>query len=205
MTTREIADLIKKMYGAHYRPQTISNMSQALEEQVYTFHHRRVQPHYCVLFLDVTWLNLRRDSVSKEVVHFLVGITPEGHKKVLDYAVFPTEAASDYHDILLPLKERGLEKVHLIVSDGLTGIRNACYEVFRDALHQTCWVHLSRTVTHMVRVKDRKEILDALKTVYQTSSDQVAKETLVAFLNQYGKRYPKLWKTFNQKSKSHSL
>ena len=108
MTTREIGELIERMYGAHYSPQTISNISQAMEEQVRAFHERPVEAHYKVIFLDATWLNVRRDSVSKEAVHFIVGITPEGHKEVLDYAIFPSESSNNYQEMLLDLKQRGL-------------------------------------------------------------------------------------------------
>lgn len=192
LTTREIAELIERMYGAHYSPQTISNMSLAMEEQVHAFHTRAVAPHYTVLFLDATWLNVRRDSVSKEAVHFMVGITPQGHKEVLDYAVFPSESSHNYQEMLLSLQERGLERVDLFVSDGLAGIRDACLSVFPQALHQSCWVHLSRSVARMVRVKDRKEVLDALKDVYQAEDLEAAQQVLAAFLERFGKKYPKL-------------
>lgn len=192
MTTREIAEIIERMYGAHYSPQTISNMSQAMDEQVRAFHSRPVQAHYTVLFMDATWLNVRRDSVAKEAVHIIVGITPEGHKEVLDYAIFPSESSHNYQEMCQSLKERGLERVDLFVSDGLTGIRDACLSVFPKARHQSCWVHIARTVARCVRVSDRKEILDALKQVYQADDAEGAKEALTAFLDQYSKRYPKL-------------
>ena len=34
ITTREIADLIEKMYGAHYSPTTVSNITKIVDEQV---------------------------------------------------------------------------------------------------------------------------------------------------------------------------
>lgn len=197
LTTREIAELIERMYGAHYSPQTISNMSLAMEEQAHAFHTRSIAPHYTVLFLDATWLNVRRDSVSKEAVHFIVGITPQGHKEVLDDAVFPSESSHNYQEMLLSLHERGLERVDLFVSDGLTGIRDACLSVFPQALHQSCWVHLSRSVARMVQVKNRKEVLDALKDVYQAEDLEAAQQVLVAFLESFGKKYPKLHDKFS--------
>lgn len=192
ITTREIADIIEKMYGAHYSAGTISNMSQTLQEQVEAFHRRPVQAHYTVVYLDATCLNLRRDSVAKEALHLLVGITPEGHKEVLDYALFPEESSLNYKEILLDLKGRGLEKIDLFVSDGLTGIREACLEAFPEAMHQSCWVHLSRNVARYIRVKDRKEILGEGKKVYRANSVEEAKVELELFLKRFGKKYPKL-------------
>lgn len=40
--------------------------------------------------MDATMLNVRRDCVSKEAVHILVGITKEGYKEVLDFGIYPS-------------------------------------------------------------------------------------------------------------------
>ena len=34
ITTNEIADLIEKMYGAHYTPQTVPNLTKVVDQQV---------------------------------------------------------------------------------------------------------------------------------------------------------------------------
>lgn len=60
LTTREIAELIERMYGAHYSPQTISNMSLAMEEQAHAFHTRAVAPHYTVPL----WLVSKKSNIS---------------------------------------------------------------------------------------------------------------------------------------------
>ncbi|HAP3308043.1 TPA: hypothetical protein IUB97_002991 [Enterococcus faecalis] len=52
---------------------------------------------------------MRRDSVSKEAVHDIIGITKEGHKEGLSFAIYPIESASNYREILQDLKSRGLE------------------------------------------------------------------------------------------------
>jgi len=39
VTMSEISDLVEKMYGHHYTPQTISNMTKAMSEQVEAFNH----------------------------------------------------------------------------------------------------------------------------------------------------------------------
>ena len=59
VTTREISDIIERMYGHHYSPATISNISKATQENVATFHERSLEANYSVLFLDGTYLPLR--------------------------------------------------------------------------------------------------------------------------------------------------
>ena len=38
-------------------------------------------------------INVRRDTVAKEALHIIVGISEDGHKDILDYRLFPHEAA----------------------------------------------------------------------------------------------------------------
>ncbi|WP_361920474.1 transposase, partial [Streptomyces sp. NPDC046876] len=49
VTMSEISDLIEKMYGHHYTPQTLSNMTKAMSEQVEAFKARPLDARYvCV-------------------------------------------------------------------------------------------------------------------------------------------------------------
>lgn len=192
ITTREIADLVEKLYGHHYSPATVSNISQAVEAQVKAFHSRPLSAQYVVIFMDATYLNVRRDSVAKEALHVLLGITPEGTKEILDYALYPTESASNYEEMLKNIRQRGVKQVLLTASDGLEGMRDAVKRQFPEAEHQQCWVHLSRTVARYVRNKDRKEILSDLKLVYEAESADMAQAELTAFLEKHKKKYPKL-------------
>ena len=63
VTTREIAEIIEKMYGHYYSRQTISNITQTIQEQVTAFHNRAISKRFVVLYCDSTYLHVRRDSV----------------------------------------------------------------------------------------------------------------------------------------------
>jgi len=198
ITTREISDLIEKLYGHHYSPATVSNISKTISSQVEQFHNRPLSDKYVVIFMDATYLNVRRDSVAKEPLHVLLGITPDGTKEILDYALFPTESASNYEEMLAGLKERGVKQVLMTASDGLEGMRDAVKRQFPEAEHQQCWVHLGRTVARYVRNKERKEILDDLKPVYNAESAEEAQNKLDEFLTKHAENYPKLTKIFER-------
>lgn len=140
-TNREIAECIEDIYGHHYSPTTVTNITKQVENFVKEFHQRKVQSRYAVIYADTTYVNLRRDTVQKEAVHFL---TPEGNKEILDYAIYPTKSAKHYKEMLESLKQRGLQEVLLFITDGLSGIKTALLSVFPNAKYQTCWVHLIR-------------------------------------------------------------
>ena len=44
VTTREIADLIEKMYGSHYSPAQVSNISKQMIPKVEAYHKRKAKP-----------------------------------------------------------------------------------------------------------------------------------------------------------------
>jgi len=197
ITTREIADLIEKLYGHHYSAATVSNITEAVQSQVTAFHSRQLSERYVVIYMDATYLNVRRDSVAKEPLHVLLGITPEGNREILDYALYPTESAANYEEMLVNLKQRGVKQVLLFASDGLQGMRDAVKRQFPEAEHQQCWVHLSRTVARHIRQKDRKEVLNDLKKVYRAPDAGKAQEELDAFIERHKKAYPHLRKVFD--------
>ena len=192
ITTREIADLIEKMYGHCYSPQTISNISKAVEEQVKEFHDRPVHSRYSVIFCDATYINIRRDSVAKEALHIIIGITPDGIKELLDFALYPSESSEHYKDMMYGLKERGLDEVLLFVTDGLKGIRSALTQVFTSAKYQSCWTHICRNVMKYIRAKDKKSVMEDLKKVYMAADREEATDALYDFLTKYQKIYPKI-------------
>lgn len=198
ITTREITDLIEKLYGHYYTPATVSNIARAVQDQVNVFHTRELSERYVVIYMDATYLNIRRNSVAKEPLHVLLGITPDGNREVLDYALFPTESASNYEEMLENIKKRGVKQVLLFASDGLQGMRDAVKRQFPDSEHQQCWVHLSRTVARRIRNKDRKAVLGDLKAVYGAPNAEKAQEALDAFLEKYRGSYPRLHEVFDR-------
>jgi len=182
------------MYGHAYTKQTISSITKSVEVNVDAFHNRKFNKRYVALYCDATMLNVRRDTVAREALHIIIGITEEGHKDVLDYRLYPHEAASNYTDMLQDLYERGLEEVLIIISDGLTGIKEACLKVYPKADHQTCWVHIQRNIAKLVRATDRKEIMNAVKPLYQSQNLESANSEFNNLKDTIGKKYPKVIK-----------
>lgn len=200
VTTSEIADLIEKMYGHYYSKETISNITEGIMPLVEEFHNRPLSPKYTVVYADATFISVRRDCVDKEALHVLVGITPEGTKEVLDYRLYPTESAENYEEMLRDLKDRGVEQIDVLVSDGLSGLKNALRHVFPDAKHQSCWTHLQRTVERNVRPKDREEAQSELKEAYQMdTTEEAANKRLDTWLDKWAKKYPSLKKVFEER------
>lgn len=79
-----------------------------------------------VLYIDATFAHTRRDkSVSKEGYYTILGIKEDGSLEVLSIVSLPSEGATLWQMKLESLKERGVQSIGLIASDGLTSIENA--------------------------------------------------------------------------------
>ena len=129
ITMAEISKLIEKMYGHHYTPQTISNMSKLVAEDVLAFKERTLEANYSVIFMDATHIPVKRQTVSKEAVYITIGIRLDGTKEVLGFTIAPTESAYIWKEVLQDLRKRGLEEVLLVVTDGLSGIEECIHSV----------------------------------------------------------------------------
>lgn len=192
ISTREISEIIERMYGHYYSPQTISNMTKVVQESVEAFHNRALPAQFAVMFIDSTFITVKRGTAQKEAVHVLIGITPTGEKHVIDYGIYPNESTHAYIELLEHAKERGLAEVLLFVADGFKGLEQACKQVYPMARFQRCWVHIMRTIRMIVRKADWDTIRLQLKGIYHAESSARAEESLVTFLASWSAKYPKL-------------
>ncbi|EGP5331021.1 IS256 family transposase, partial [Enterococcus faecium] len=194
ITMSEISELIEKMYGHHYTPQTISNMTKIVSEDIIAFKERSLESRYSVIFMDATHIPLKRQTVSKEAVYIVIGIRLDGTKEVLGFSLAPTESAYVWKEILQDLKDRGLKEVLLVVTDGLSGINDSIHSVYPNAQFQQCCVRISRNIAHKVRVSDRQEICSDFKLVYQASSKEEANNQIRFMIDKWKKQYPRVVK-----------
>ncbi|ANK61854.1 transposase [Loigolactobacillus backii] len=169
ITTREIADLIEKMYGSHYCATTISNMTQVVEGQVAAFHKRHfTESSFVCLFIDATYLPLRRKTVEREAVYIAIGITASGDKQILDYQIVPTENGEVWSELLGGLVKRGISNVQLVVADGMVGLESALERSCPQAKFQRCLVHMSRNIfKKYVLVTGRPLCLNSSRSIKQ--------------------------------------
>lgn len=194
ITMSEISELIEKMYGHYYTPQTISNITQIVSEDVVAFKERSLESQYSIIFMDATCIPLKRQTVSKEAVYIVIGIRLDGTKEVLGFSIAPTESSYVWKEILQDLKDRGLEEVLLVVTDGLSGINDSIHSIYPNAQFQQCCVHISRNIAHKVRVSDRQEVCNDFKLVYQAASKEEAMNQISFMIDKWKKQYPRVVK-----------
>ena len=180
------------MYGHHYTPQTMSNMTKVLTEEVNAFKSRALNDKYVAIFMDATYIPLKRQTVSKEAIYIAIGIREDGTKEVLSYAIAPTESTYVWNELLQDINSRGVQEVLLFITDGLKGMKDTIHQIYPKSKNISIVVSMY-LVTSLIKYvsKDRKEICDDFKAVYQANSKEEANTFLSGMIEKWKKNYPK--------------
>ena len=199
MTQRDIAHHVEATFGTEMSAETVSNIVDAIADEVLAWQHRPLEALYPVIYLDAIIVKVRDGGhVRNKAAHIAVGVDMDGVKHVLGIWVQTTEGATFWASVCAELANRGVRDVLIVCCDGLTGFAEAVEATWPDATVQTCVVHLIRAATRFVNYKDRKAVAAALKPIYQASDADTALEALLEFEDStLGKRYPSAVKTFH--------
>ena len=192
MSDEEMRLAIGSIYEASYSRSAISSITDAVIEDVKKFSQRRLPKRLFAIFLDSTYVPLRRDSVTKEAINLAMGIDDEGVPMIIGYSITPQESAEAYRELLEGFKSRGLEEVAVAVSDGLSGIDDAISLSYPKARRQRCFVHLLRNICSKVRSKDKSSVADDFMSVAKQSTREDGERSLREFVEKWKEKYPKL-------------
>jgi putative transposase len=198
MTTREIQGHLQEMYGVEVSPTLISNVTDAIVDEVKAWQNRPLEPIYGLLFLDALYVKMRHEGrVENRAVYVALGVDLDGRKDVLGLWTSSNEGAKFWLGVLTELRNRGVKDVLIACIDGLKGFPQAVEAVFPQTKVQLCIVHLVRASLNYVSWKERKQIAADLKAVYRAASEEQAAQELNEFIAKWGTRYQaigRIWK-----------
>ncbi len=198
MTTRDIQAQLEEMYQVEVSPALISNVTDAVSEEVKAWQGRALEPVYPIVYLDALYVKMRDNGqVQNRAVHIALGINMEGGKEVLGMWTNANEGAKFWLQVLTELKNRGVQDIFIACVDGLKGFPNAIETVFPKAQVQLCIVHLVRASLNYVNWKERKQVAADLRVIYRAATAEQAEWELNRFATQWDAKYPaiaKLWR-----------
>jgi len=191
MTTRDISDHLKSVYGVDASAEMISHMTDRILPIAKEWQNRPLEKKYAVVFMDAIHFHVRQDNQTvKKAVYIAIGIRLSGSKEVLGMWIGGNESAKYWLGVLNEMKNRGVEDIMIVSVDGLTGFGDAISAVFPKAEIQRCIVHQIRYSTKFISYKDIKPFMKELKQVYQAATEEVALENLDSLEENWGKKYP---------------
>lgn len=188
MTVRDIQAQIQEMYGVEVSPGLISEVTDAVLDEVRAWQARPLENMYPVLYLDALMVKMRHEGrVENRAVFVAIGVDEEGQKDVLGLWSAANEGAKFWLSVMTELKNRGLRDVYIVCTDGLRGFPQAIEAVFPQAQVQTCIVHLIRASLNYVSWKERKTVAADLKPIYKAPTAEAALEALDEFRTKWPK------------------
>ena len=143
----------------------------------------------------------RDDSYSKEVVHIITGVKRDNTRELLYIGVNPTEGSNSWEEAFIDIKHRGVDNIDLIVADVLSGLESKIHQHFPTTYFQKCVIHKQRQILLKTRPKEKREMADDLKELFDNfdndSNTEKANNKLKIFINKWEKKYPKIGNYFN--------
>ena len=162
MTTRDIQSHLKEIYDVDVSPELISNVTDAVHEDVRSWCTKPLENMYPIVYLDAVRVNSRESGKNvNKALYIALAITMEGKKEVLGFYLSDNEGAKFWMSVLTDLRNRGVQDILIACMDGLTGFPDAVRAVFPETRIQLCIVHMVRNSTKYVSYKGLKRIYSA--------------------------------------------
>ena len=193
MTTADIGDHIRDIYGIEVSESTVSRITDKVLPEAKEWQQRPLESVYAVMFMDAIHYHVRSEGqVVKKAVYVAIGIDLTGRKDVLGMWVGENESAKYWATVLNSLRNRGVEDIFIACTDNLTGFSNAIEAVYPRTDIQNCIIHQLRNSSKYVSYKDLKALMADLKQVYAAVDETAAEEALDRFAERWDRKYPKI-------------
>src|SRR5215469_2068358 len=171
--------------GLGYCSEQVEELLQELHQEAQNFFTRPLAADWLALFIDAKIIELKDEHEQvKKAVHFLViGIGLDGKKEILTASIFwGSEVLESWRKVLIDLKNRGLIRVLLLVTDDFSGLAPLLKGLFPNSDHQLCTVHLLRNAQRHLSMEEYGLFKDAWREIQAASSFESAQTKFRALL-----------------------
>jgi putative transposase len=197
MTTRDIQAQLQELYGVEVSPTLISNVTEAVMDEVCQWQSRLLEPVYPIIYVDCLVVNVRENQrVLNKALYLVLAVDLNGQKDLLGMWLAQTEGAKFWLQVLTELQNRGVKDIFIACVDGLNGLPEAIETVFPQTRVQLCMVHLMRNSLRYVSHKHMKEVATDLKAIYSASTEAEAEFHLELFAKKWDALYASISKSW---------
>ena len=139
----------------------ITKLISAVSEETEAWRNRRLKPLYVFTYADCLYVPIKDELRSdKKAIYVVIGVDANGYKDILGMWIDRTESGSFWSNVFDDLKERGVEDILYMSSDGIAGFKGSLEQAFPKTHSQRCVVHLTRNIYSLCPKKQAKEIVD---------------------------------------------
>ena len=114
VSTRSVDDLVRAMGATGVSKSQVSRLCEEIDAQVKAFLDRPLEGDWPYLWLDATYVKVRRNHrIVSVAVIVAVGVNTDGRREVLGMDIGSSEAETFWVEFLRKLRRRGLRGVKL--------------------------------------------------------------------------------------------
>lgn len=191
MSDKQIQEEIDELFGCKLSTDMISDITDKIIPEIQDWQKRKLDRIYPIVFIDAIHFSVKDNGqVVKKAAYVILGVDMEGMKSVLSIIVGENESAKMWLSVLNDLKNRGVQDILILCSDGLTGLKEAINTAYPKTEYQRCIVHQIRNSLKYVKHDNKKELARDLKRVYTSSTAEQGYEVLLELEEKWGKKYP---------------
>ena len=170
---------------------TVSRLKRQWAKEYEGWRDERLDKEQWVyIWADGIYSGLRGEE-DKLCALVIIGVNAHGQKKFLAIEDGTRESTQSWREVLLPLKERGMNAPKLAIGDGAMGFWAALEEVFPETKHQRCWMHKTMNVLNCFPKLSQPKAKAALHDIWQAETKADGEKAFDLFLETYEAKYPK--------------
>lgn len=193
MSINEIKGHLEEIYATDVSCELISNITDEVIEEVKEWQNRPLDRLYSILYLDAMVVKVRENGhIFNKSLYIALAVNMDGEKEILGIWINKTEGAKFWLSVITELKNRGVEDIFIACIDGLSGFGEAINTIFPKTEVQRCIVHMVRNSLKYVPHKNKKEVAEDLKKIYNSDTEELAKKNLEFFKEKWDDKYPKI-------------
>jgi len=193
VSTRRMDELAKALGLQGIDKSKVSRICKELDEMVAQFRGRPLQDKYPYIWLDAIVLNVRENHrVVKLSLGIGIGVDEHGERHILGFDLGAGESEAFWLGFLRSLKQRGLKETMLVISDAHSGLKTAIAQALSGTSWQRCSVHFMRNVLAQVSHRDKKQVANAIKLIFEQPDQQSSKKYLEHLAKLMQQRWPKV-------------
>ena len=187
MSLRDIEKTLKEIYGVNINKDQIATLISAVSRETEEWRNRKLKPLYVFTYADCIYVPIKNADITstKKAIYIIIGVDAFGYKDILGMWVNESESASFWTNVFEDLKERGVEDILYMSSDGIAGFKGSLETVFPKTQSQRCVVHLVRNLYSLCPKKDARQIISDYKRIYTSTSQEEAYLMLDIFQTKY--------------------
>ena len=132
MSVAQVSAQIEDIYGFEISEGMVSAITDKVLLQIEMWQKRPMSPVYPIVYVDgIVFIIREYNVIRKGTAHMTLGLNEDGHKEVLTITVGESESAKFWLSILNELKNRGVQDIFILCSDGLIGLKEAIVAAYR--------------------------------------------------------------------------